>query len=327
MIPERHRSGTRRRRRGHHTTIRALLVSCLVLVGSPVWAAPDETPESETLDVLLKNVKGPDGKPGGCYFVVKGKTEPFVDGTRLQVTLQARGRSRDFPVKILTAVIKNNAYEVSGKWPGRVFAPLLYEVKVVLNVRKQNKKVRQWIMQEWGFAVAHQEILDRKRFGFGSVNERAEFAISNINRIMGFARRLEIVRAEVAAAAERPAAETPEWPDLERSLKQAGSAFRDDLDIYFRYYVILLEQGFYARLRTTLTQLGRIIRDYGRNIPGTAPRLDKLGQSLAKTIELLREHTPVTHEEALVEDDDEQPADGSEEETGDGNDSPDEENQ
>jgi hypothetical protein len=279
------------------------LLSVVLLFSGGVYAAPDDPEQEDSLEVVLENRKDADGNPKGCYFRIRGKTQPFIDGTKLQVTLQAHGRSREFLVKIKRAVVKNRTYEVSHPWPARVFAPLLYEVKVELNVRKQAKNVQQWIMTEYGYALTHQEILDRKRFAFGGEEKRAAFALANIEKIMSFVGSLETLRQEVADSAAKPAAEVAEWPDLQKSLNTGIIRFRDELDRYFRRYVVLLEQGFYARFKRINSLLARIISDHGRGKEGTAIRLDRLSQELVATQALIREHAPATHEDALIPDD------------------------
>ncbi len=285
---------------------KALGLLFLLSLGSGAYAAPDDPEqEEESLRVVLENRKDADGNPKGCFFRIRGKTQPLIDGTKLQVTLQAHGRSREFLIKIKRAVVRNQAYEVSHPWPDRVFAPLLYEVKVELNVRKQAKNVQQWLMTEYGYALTHQEILDRKRFAFGGEEKRAAFALENIEHIMSFVGKLESLRQEVARSAAKPAAEDDEWPVLQKSLNTGIIRFRDDLDTYFRRYVVLLEQGFYARFKRINSLLARIISGHGRGQEGTAAQLDRLGQELVATQELIREHAPVTHEEALIPDEDE----------------------
>ncbi|RMG11452.1 MAG: hypothetical protein D6731_15645 [Planctomycetota bacterium] len=282
----------------------------VALLGSAAWGAPDDAGGGGGLVVVLENGRDAEGRPHGCYFEASGKTPPLMDGTRLDVTLQARGRSRDFPVKILRAVVQDNTYKVSYPWQDRVFAPLAYEVKVELAVGKQAKRVQQWLMTEYGYAESHREIIDRRTVPFGTEEERTRFAIENIDRIQGMLRTLDARRLAVAEFAQALVEQAEGGRPRHQELTMGLVRFRGEVDAYFRQYVVLLEAGFHQTILRHLRVLDRILRDHGRArgeavLPVLAQRLERLGKEIHGSLELIKQYAPAPADTPLVPADEE----------------------
>lgn len=282
-----------------------LFGAVLACSSSVALAAPDET-NDVGLKIALKNGTGEKGEPKGSYFAAKGRCKPLIDGTRFVVTLSAVGRSRDFPVSVLRAEVRDNQYEVSVPWPNKVLAPLTYQVTVELLVSKQAKAVQQWIMNEYGYAQSHREIIDRKRVLLSTESERVAFAIENIEAIKGLVQQLEPVRKTVLAVADQPVGEIEGWDEKFLELNNGLVQFRGKVDRYFRQYVIILEQGFRSRIESLVRGLSRILRDHSRGRPRILQRLTSLRKDMDDTVELIKQYEPLPTQETLVPDEDEE---------------------
>jgi hypothetical protein len=288
----------------------ALLIAALALA-LPASAAPEEGVGAGKLQVRLENLPDQDGRMG-AFFSAAGETPPLIDGARLRVTLSAIGRSRDFPVRITRAVVKDNRYEVSYPWKDRTLAPLVYEVKVELALAQQPKSIQNWIMTEYGYAPSHQEVIDKLRVPLGTREERVEFAVKNIDTIKGMVLSLEERRATIAAMAVQPVAEVEGGREQLQSLTVDLIAYRREVDAYFTQYVILLEQGFYKRILNHLRNLDRILRDYGRGSKKVGPKLEKLQGTLATSAQLIEQYSPVPTTKPLIPEDELEPDGGAE---------------
>lgn len=263
-----------------------------VLFLAPAQAQVDE--KGQELKVSLENIPDPrrKGQQVG-RFTLSGKTTPLPNGTRLHVTLRGKGKSRDVVCALFRVAINNRRFSGGQVFPGRTFAPMVYEVRVELLVHKQPKEIRKWIMKEYGYADEHRQKILSKVIKTGSLEERSTFTRKNILSIRKLVTDLEGVRAKVEGLTLKPAKDVENWTQEQRKLNRAILGWRRSFERYRRQYVVLLEQGYFNTMLSALKVLGRGVRDHGRGkdrvhkkVKGLAGRIKRIRESLDSRLPL-----------------------------------------
>lgn len=281
-----------------------LLLATGALCGA---ARAGEEKEKRKLEVLLEN------REDGAAFGVRGGTMPLPEGTRLEVQLAARGKTKDMVCALFRVDVAENAFSGGEEWGGRTLAPLAYEVQISLDIEKQSKSVRRWLMEAYGFAPKHRELLETRTVEVGSVEEQAEFAKANLEKLLQFATDLETLRQEAVEAVAVPAAENAEWRKTLGALNGRVLQFRREFDGYVRGYVVLLEKGFIEQLLKALKVIGGGLYAHHKGRDGAHASMQELERRIARIAQHIRDRLPtaerpLVHPDAAPEEDEpEQP--------------------
>lgn len=285
------------------TRMLALAAALSAALAGPVFAG--DSSDAEGLEVILRE------RDDKVEFGVRGKTTPFPNGTRLEVQLVARGRTKDIVCALFRVETQNNEYTGGKVWTKQALAPLTYEAQVTLDLGKQAPSVRRVLMTEYGFADGHKELVGTAQVAVGTVEEQAAFAKANLTRLLEFVRDLEELRKETLVEVRVPAAENPDWQDTMSRLNAKVLDFRRTFDGYVRGYVVLLERGFVDQLLSGLKVIGGGIYGHHKGREGATESLTELEGHLAMIAQQIRdrlptEEGPLVHPDA-VKDTDEEP--------------------
>lgn len=275
----------------------ALAGALLLSLALPCHAEDDDAPGVE---IELKN----DTRGKGSSMLIKARTRPLPDGTHLTISFAARGKSRDHVVSMMRVIVNDNKFEVKKAWGKRRIAPLLYVIKVELDLRKQSGAVQNWLMTEYGHSATHQETLDELKTSPGTTEEQATFALENLTKIEAMTVELQGMLEKVKALTAVPVADVPDWSERETAIYGEMGAFRNRIDKHFKAHVILLEQGLYKRLQRGLSKLSKVVRDFGRGDFDPESALAGLTRVFASNVEMVRKLKPTQLEKPLIPDDD-----------------------
>ncbi len=278
-------------------TLRRLALASVLplLMAAPSQA--DDTPPG--LKIELAN--SAEGK--GSFYRISAKTQPLPDGARLTVSISARGKTRDYLCKIMKVVVANNRFLVQDAWPKRKLAPLLYIVKVGLDLRKQSPDIRRWLQTEYGHSPSHSEYLEEVEHKLGTDEELAAFSLKNLTAIEGLATRLQELLETVKTLTATPAAENPDYKAQHKAANNSFVAYRTAVDAHFKGHVILLEQGLCKRLRRGIAKISRLVRDFGRGRTRNVDRaINGFTSEFASNVDLVRSMMPVSEDEPLIPD-------------------------
>ena len=267
--------------------------------------AGDEQGQDERVSATVVNLK----EEGAALFRIQGTTDPFPDGTRLFVTLQAKGRVKDVVCALFQVEVRGNRFTGEQVWPGRTFAPLMYEATVQLLVEKQPEAIRKWLMREYGFVHVHKEEIDRREIGMGTLEERTAYARESLVGLQKLVEELEELRKAGLALTLKPA--TTEVADELTGLNRRILEYRGTLDRFKTQHVVFLEQGLFDGTLNVLQSLGDMIMDYAQGETYAHQGIGALGSRVKRLRRILedrlpaREAKPLDHpdEDASKEDD------------------------
>ncbi len=272
----------------------SLALPLLAALGAASAARAGDESETPHLEAKLENGES------GATFMLRGRSTPLPDGTRLEVTLAAKGRTKDVVCALFRVVTQGNTYAGRQDWRGRTLAPMVYEAQVQLVVEKQSDSVRSWLMREYGYAPRHTEVLDSREVTLGSVEEQAAFSRENLQHLLGYADDLEALRVNALEAVETPRAENEEWPAQLRTLNKQVLKLRKEFDAYTRSYVVLLERGFLDQLLNSLKVIGGALYAHHQGRDTAHADLLALSDRIALVRGQIVDRLPIENEPPLV---------------------------